>query len=352
MTALVVLGILGVTALFLAGALTYLYRWRVRKKLFPQLPRLWKGDRNRFLASTGLFVVSLLAFMVVSLITGPSLPEPPQQVAAKKAQGPSFDGAPPPPMPPPEKPQTPPVPAPETAAASYSTPDPAVKNEVRTAAQSKEAAPASAPQQQAAVQTLAPIAPAAPQTPNDQKSQQPAASKPSQAATAAPPKAEPKAPVTAGTEPVKSPAPEPAAQAAAQTPVPGSAPSGKQTRPAKAEPPKANAVTPAVPPVKTKKVAKAATSSKAKAPAPAKAASKAYTVCVASFKDQESAQRQIGRLAKKGLKGRIVKAQLKGKGVWYRVCLGEFASPGKAAAKSKAWRDNDLVKTPFVVRLR
>jgi hypothetical protein len=87
MTALVVLGILGVTALFLAGALTYLYRWRVRKKLFPQLPRLWKGDRNRFLASTGLFVVSLLAFMVVSLITGPSLPEPPSRWRPRKLRG-------------------------------------------------------------------------------------------------------------------------------------------------------------------------------------------------------------------------------------------------------------------------
>lgn len=348
MTALVVLGLLGVTALFLAGALTYLYRWRVRKKLFPQLPRLWKGDRSRFLVSTGLFVVSLLAFMVVSLATGPSMPEPPQKQMAKKAQGPSFDGAPPPPSPPPKKPDAPPTPA--SAAAPYSTPAAALNNEFQTAAQPKGIAPTPAPRQQPAAAQV-PAAPAAQQAPNTQDLQQPATTKPSQvntdAAPAAQPKAEPKASAPATAKPVKAPASEPAAQAA-PAPAKESPPDQKKTSPAKTETPKSKAAAP----VKAKKQAKAAPDSKPKAQKAAKTTSKAYTVCVASFKDPESAQQQVARLAKKGLKGRIVKAELKGKGVWYRVCLGEFSAPNQAAAKSKAWRDNDLVKTPFVVRLR
>lgn len=346
MTALVVLGLLGVTALFLAGALTYLYRWRVRKRLFPQLPRLWKGDRSRFLVSTVLFVVSLMAFMVASLVTGPSLPEPPQKQLAKKEQGPSFDGAPPPPMPPPAKPEAPPEPKAEPPAAPYTTPAAALNNELPAKAQPKEMAQAPAPQQRPPEQAGTQSAPADAQPPKVQAAQEPAPKKESPPAPAAAPKAEPKPPEPAPGKAAKAPAPGPAA------PAPEPAPAKEKAPPAKTEPPKAKAAAPAAPPAKTKKTAKAASAGKPKEKTPAKAASNIYTVCAASFKDRESAQRQVERLNKKGLKGKIVKADLKGKGVWYRVCLGEFATPGQAAAKSKAWRDNDLVKTPFVVRLR
>jgi len=52
MSALIVLGLLLLAVGCLAAALFYLYRWLVRRRLFPQLPRLWSGDRRRFLVSS------------------------------------------------------------------------------------------------------------------------------------------------------------------------------------------------------------------------------------------------------------------------------------------------------------
>jgi hypothetical protein len=351
MTALVVLGVLGLTALFLAGLLTYLYRWRVRKRLFPQLPRLWKRDRSRFFISSALFVMSLLAFMVVSLATGPSMPEPPKKLAAKKQQGPSFDGAPPPPMPKPA-PAQPPEPAPS---AVQPGPQPAIPAPIKEVDQA--GLPAKQPQ---TAQSSASPAQKAPETQAPGSSPEPVKEQPSLQATQ-----EPKAAQTSRAEKVKPKTVAPSEKAApdktleappiAAEPQAQPAPAKEQAKAVeKAEPTKPKQEKQAVKPPKSKAQAKptAKKTAKAKAPAKAKPESKAFTVCVASFKDRESAQRQAKRLANKGLKGKIVKAKIKGKGVWYRVCLGEFASTKQATAKAKAWRDNDLVKTPFVVRLR
>lgn len=349
MTALVVLGILGLTALFLAGLLTYLYRWRVRKRLFPQLPRLWKRDRSRFFISLALFIMSLFAFMVVSLATGPSLPEPPKKLAAKKDQGPSFDGAPPPPMPRPAPSKS----VESTAATAQprqqltSTAPSNAGEQLGLPANRDQAEPAAPPVQQSpSVQATAPSSKLAAEKTSTQPSQKPETAKPSQEAE-----------VQAKTEaPLKESAPEKKVEAKPETTPPQEQPASKPKQPKaekKAESPKPTAEQASKPPEAKRPVKPVAVKKvEVKPTAKNKPSSKVFTVCVASFKDRDSAQRYIARLAAKGLKGKMIKAKIKGKGLWYRVCLGEFASPKQAAAKTEALRDNDLIKTPFVVRLR
>ncbi len=354
MTALVVLGVLGLTALFLAGLLTYLYRWRVRKRLFPQLPRLWKGDRSRFFISTALFAVSLLTFMVVSLAAGPSLPDPPQKLAAKRHQGPSFDGSPPPLLPSPTPAQTTHT-EPDTNRldSQAAMPAPATGDQLEPKAQPQQLAVSSPKvQQQPAAQTPAPSVPPVQQTPSPQTGHETPAAQSSQSAATQPKVETPPAEPTPG-KPLT--APSPAVQPQAQTtPTPGQPQTKKKDVSPKTEATGNSPVEPTAksPVAKVPAKTQGAKKTRAQTPAKTKPPGKTYSVCVASFKDRESAQRQVERLANKGLKGRIVKAKLKGKGVWHRVCLGEFPSTRQAAAKAKAWRNNDLVKTPFVVRLR
>lgn len=76
-----------------------------------------------------------------------------------------------------------------------------------------------------------------------------------------------------------------------------------------------------------------------KVPSPAKETSllakeKAFFVQVASFQKPEDADSQAVRLKSKGYKVIIIKADLPGKGTWYRVRLGPYKN--SAAAKSVA----------------
>ncbi len=96
MVALLILGLFVLTALCLAAALVYLYRWIVRKKLFPQLPRLWTGDKKRFVFSFLGFILSLIAFVGLSLYTGPGRPAAQDKPPRQKPLQPMFDGKPPP----------------------------------------------------------------------------------------------------------------------------------------------------------------------------------------------------------------------------------------------------------------
>ena len=340
MTALMVLGILGLTALFLAGLFTYLYRWRVRKRLFPQLPRLWRRDRSRFFISSAFFVISLLVFMVVSLATGPSLPDSPQKPAVKKEQGPSFDGAPPPPMPQTPPPQTA-VTAPSVTTLSPQTalPTPTPGDQTGPMAKHQQTVP-STPQVQrpSTVQAPSPIPPPVKEQSSQQSSQISPKVQSSQALQTKP-KAE---------TPFDKPAPEKTVTAPSNTAELQAQPTQIQAQPKVDK----KITPPGVKPQKADPFEQATKPQETKVPAKVKSLDKAFTVCVASFQNRETAQRYIVRLANKGRKGKIMKVELEGKGVWYRICLGEFASSKQAAEKAKAWRNNEMVKTPFVVRLR
>lgn len=93
MDAVVLMILLGATVLILIGALVSLYRYLERKVLFPQLPRLWRGDRNRFLVFGVLFPICAAGFVVYSFITATNLP-PAEQTAKPASPLDAFEQAP------------------------------------------------------------------------------------------------------------------------------------------------------------------------------------------------------------------------------------------------------------------
>jgi len=267
MVALLILGLFILTALCLVAALVYLYRWIVRKKLFPQLPRLWTGDKKRFVFSFLGFVLSLIAFIGLSLYTGPGHPAAQEKAPRQKPLRPMFDGKPPPDL----------------------------------AAIQREKARRRAQEQ--ALNTTT---------------------------TSAPPTTTTAAPVTTTSAPTTTTA----------------APVTTTTTTTTAAP---TTTTTTAPPPPKKKPAPAQAKPKVKSKAPA---GKAYTVCAASFRQDKAARAWAAQLAKKGLKPRVVAVELPGKGRWYRVCLGRFATPAQAAARARALKKQGLAQSPFPTRLR
>ena len=106
MVPLIILGLLAVTIICLLAALVFLYRYLSRSRLFPQLPRLWQGDKTRFILFLLMFFVFGVGFATASWLSQPPDIQPEPQKMAVESQievGPSFDG-----RPPPEPSQTPP----------------------------------------------------------------------------------------------------------------------------------------------------------------------------------------------------------------------------------------------------
>jgi cell division protein FtsN len=69
---------------------------------------------------------------------------------------------------------------------------------------------------------------------------------------------------------------------------------------------------------------------------------------VAAYKTWPEAESQRESLSGSGYKIDIVKVDLAGKGTWYRVVLGRFASEGEARKASEALRARGLVKEVMV----
>lgn len=65
-----------------------------------------------------------------------------------------------------------------------------------------------------------------------------------------------------------------------------------------------------------------------------------YTLQVGSFQDRESAERLSMELESKGFDAYIEKAQIPGRGVWYRVRVGTF----ETKAEAQAWAERNLEK--------
>lgn len=57
---------------------------------------------------------------------------------------------------------------------------------------------------------------------------------------------------------------------------------------------------------------------------------KVFTIQVHSFQDSLKAEKDVESLLKKGYSGFVLKKDLKEKGIWYRVCIGEFENKTKA----------------------
>lgn len=348
MTAILVLLLLVFTVFLLAASLLYLYRWLVRRRLFPQLPRLWQGQKRGFLISSAAFVVCLAAFLVLG-IGGPA-PAPKRAAQApNRPMGPSFDGQPPPklvpkPGPPSERPGA-------VLAKAQAPAGPAVKppapQEVPRARQGQVMAPGELERQAKVAGTPAARPAPAGQTAAPPQGANPPASAPVTEPKPAPAPQPPPAPAPA---PKAEPATRPAAQAA-----PAAAPAAKpapasEPKAAPAPAPKAAPQPKPAPAPKAKPEPKPAPAPKAKAAKPAPG--KAYTVCLSSFKDMASAKAKAKELAGKGIKARVAAADLGAKGRWYRVLAGRFETPGQAKRQADVWRKQGLAGSPFPIRER
>lgn len=293
MNAVILMTLLGAAALCLIGALVCLYRYLERKVLFPQLPRLWRGDRNRFFVFTGLFVALALAFVVVGLLTASPSPE-----AAPAAKSPldSFS-------------QAQPEAAPAWDSAAKSQTEAAPPAEIEATPQATPTTVAAEPAEAAPVQPeMAPLRETPLPTDQPTDSAQPPAETPAgdlaAQASAAPP---PVPTVTATPAPTPEPTPEP-------TPAPTAQPTPEAT------------------------------------PAPAAGKVTAWTVCLASYPNPKDAQAHVARLPQE-LQPQVLEAQVKG-GRWWRVCVGDHAKLAEALKAAKALKAQGLANTPFCVRLR
>ena len=74
---------------------------------------------------------------------------------------------------------------------------------------------------------------------------------------------------------------------------------------------------------------------------------KLLTIQVHSFQDQAKAQKAADDLRKDGFTADIIKRDLKEKGIWYRVCVGEFET--KQQAEEKLTKLMGKYKFSFVI---
>ena len=74
---------------------------------------------------------------------------------------------------------------------------------------------------------------------------------------------------------------------------------------------------------------------------------KLYSIQVHSFKDQTKAQKSVDDLKKAGYTPFLLRRDLKEKGIWYRVCVGEFESRQEANIKLAELRQK--YKDSFVI---
>lgn len=285
---LLLLVLLAAAGLSLLGAVFFLYRYLVRSRLFPQLPRIWSGDKRRFFLLLGLFVLSLAAFAIVGILTRPAAGPPPQ-----------LGYAPP---------------------AGTTAPQPVASEEPnRLVAPELPRPDRSAPPPEAPVET--PPAPAlASAPPSEERALPPQPAPLPEAAPAASPPAE-----------VLPAPPPPPAPAPAPTPTPAKT----AQEPAKTAP---------EPPAPAPKAAPAS-------PAPAAASGKeVFWVCLGSFKEEGAAKASQARLKAQGLETSLWHVDLGAKGRWYRVCAGLFESPAQAAVQARTWKKQGLDPSPFVAR--
>ena len=74
---------------------------------------------------------------------------------------------------------------------------------------------------------------------------------------------------------------------------------------------------------------------------------KPLTIQVHSFQDQAKAQKALDDLRKQGFSAEIIKRDLKEKGIWYRVCVGEFET--KKQAEAQLAKLKEKYKDSFVI---
>jgi hypothetical protein len=325
----IILGLLALSVLSLLAALTFLYRWIVRSRIFPQLPKLWKSDRQRFVISAAAFVVFMVAFVAVGMLGGggPDSGDP-TTPADQRPTGPSFE-QPSSPSPNAQQPES----AEQPQAEQPQEPEPAKSGEQsQQAEQPSQTAGAPALREPALPDPDADTTPTAPP-----KADSPAAAQ------------EPTAPNKRGA--VQSEAltgtfsagPKEAAPAP-EAPAPDQAQAASEAAPPAPEPPKAE--------FKPKPKPKAkAQAQKQTAKLPDLPAGKVYGVSVASFRKRPPAVQKAKELQKQGYTARVIPAKVKGK-QWYRVCVGTFREFSKAKAQAERIRKKTKYTSAFATRIK
>ncbi len=327
----IILGLLALSVLTLLAALTFLYRWIVRSRVFPQLPKLWKTDRLRFGVSAAAFVVFMLAFIAVGMIGGGGDPDSgdPTTPAGQRPTGPSFDQPAAPPRPP-----APLQPAEQPQSAEQAQAQPAAQAQLEPQPPTPNPAPEPAP-------------PALP----DPDADAPAAPAP----TAQEPSAQPQALTGSYSAGPKEAAPAPEAGAQTQP-----QPEAAQVSPLPARPLVQTPEPPPEPKAKPKPEPKAKPKARPKAKPKAQPeldqtaglpGGKVYGVCLASFRKKSSAANIADDLKKQGYTTRIIPAKVKGQR-WYRVCVGTFTSLAKAKAQAQRLHDKTKYKSSFIARIK
>lgn len=297
MSTLIILGLLAGSVIFLLAALGFLYRYMVRKRLFPQLPRLWMGDRKRFFVFSLIFVCFFGAFFAVSALTQPkdsaSEPKYGQRPAPSLAESPSFGRQP--------------------------------ASRPATELSARQGMPTT---------TLAPAGEYRPEPTGEAPAQ-------------APPMAEP------GTREAGE------SMAASTTSTTAAAQETTTSTTTSTTGTTFTTTTTISTTTTTSTTTTSTTTTTLKAPVPQKAIiapppgrPKVYTVCATSYRKKQAAQNHAAKLAQKGLKVEVAEVNLTEKGRWFRVCVGKFASANEALAKSRAWRQEGLIADPFIARMR
>jgi DedD protein len=67
-----------------------------------------------------------------------------------------------------------------------------------------------------------------------------------------------------------------------------------------------------------------------------------YTLNIASFRDKVNAERLMKELEDKGYEAFVEKANIPGKGTWYRVAVGRFSSRGEALAFARGLKEKGV----------
>jgi hypothetical protein len=334
---LIIIALLTLSALALLGSLFFLYRYLTRSHVFPQLPRVWRVEKKRFLMCLAGFILFFAAFLLTSWSSIPESDITVIDQTLPAVDRPSFDGAPPP-----EERALPP-----RAADDSPAPAPAATDAAARAAAGADGA-SSAPPENLPPTAHQPPAPAlnqpappeqrdiAPLSPAEEVEPPLPASVPSADRAGAP----------------ANPTPEDGAQRRDDTGgKPGEAAeqpgeqSGEQPGPAKPYTSEGSRPAPQPRPYvpDDNRPSDAASS-------PAGPLSGGYSVCVSSYSSEEAARRDQALYRKLG-RVFIVAADIPGKGRWYRICVGQYGSRNQAQNQAGQWRSNGTAQGAFVVTL-
>ena len=306
------IGLLTLSALALLGGIFFLYRYLMRSHLFPQLPRVWRVEKIRFLLCLVVFIVCFAGFLVTGWLNQDSEEQSVTVIeqTLPTMDQPSFDGAP-------------------------------LPNPGQERALPPQSGQSGGDEEQKVVMLGPDMDKPALPGPDNPVADKPATTPPApvadKPATAQPPATTSGDKPAATDKPADKPAVDkPAAQAPdkpgqATTPLPGEKPLPKPYVP---EGPASS--TPGIAGISA--VADNAT------------ASGGYSVCVASYSTEAAAQSDLGNYQSLG-SARIVSVDIPGKGRWHRVCLGQYKTQAEAQGEANKWRNSGAAKGAFVVRL-